>query len=66
MPDKQASFSLGLTVTGLLGVLYQAGLQRLIDFPSAIEQLQLTTFRASPALIQSLLELYNDVQESAY
>jgi len=55
---RQASFSLGLTVTGLLGVLYQAGLQRLIDFPSAIKQLQQTTFRASPTLIQSLLERY--------
>lgn len=48
----------GLTVTGLLGVLYQAGLRGLIDFPNTIEQLQQTTFRASTNLIQQFLVRY--------
>lgn len=47
-----------LIVTGLLGVLYSAGLQKQIDFSDAIQRLQQTTFRVSPALIQRFLERY--------
>jgi predicted nucleic acid-binding protein len=53
---RQVALSQGLTVTGLLGVLYKAGTQGLIDFYNAIDRLQQTSFRASPALIQQFLE----------
>ncbi|NJR57464.1 MAG: DUF3368 domain-containing protein [Cyanobacteria bacterium CRU_2_1] len=56
---RQAALSQGLTVTGLLGVLYRAGTQNLLDFYNAIERLQQTSFRASPILIQQFLERYS-------
>jgi predicted nucleic acid-binding protein len=55
---RQAALSRGLTVTGLLGVLFRAGVDNLLDFPSTVERLQQTTFRASPKLIQQFLERY--------
>ncbi|AUS99662.1 DUF3368 domain-containing protein [Nostoc sp. CENA543] len=58
MDARQAAIAYGLNVTGLLGVLYRAGTQDIINFPNAISQLQLTTFRASSALIQSFLDRY--------
>lgn len=57
---RQAALSQGLTVTGLLGVLYRAGTQGLLDFYHAIDRLQQTSFRASPALIQQFLEQYSN------
>jgi predicted nucleic acid-binding protein len=56
---RQTAIALFLNVTGLLGVLYRAGTQGIIDFPHAISKLQLTSFRASSALIQSFLERYH-------
>lgn len=50
------AISLDLRVTGLLGVLDEAGRQKLVDFPEALARLQQTTFRASSKLIQSLLQ----------
>ncbi|BAY75894.1 hypothetical protein NIES25_23430 [Nostoc linckia NIES-25] len=58
MDARQAAIAHGLNITGLLGVLYRAGTQDIIDFPDAISRLQLTTFRASSNLIQSFLERY--------
>ncbi|WP_427157543.1 DUF3368 domain-containing protein [Aliinostoc sp. HNIBRCY26] len=58
MDARQAAIAYGLNVTGLLGVLYRAGTQDVINFPNAISRLQLTTFRASSALIQSFLDRY--------
>jgi predicted nucleic acid-binding protein len=55
---RQAALSQGLTVTGLLGLLFRAGTKGLLDFPSAIDRLQQTSFRASPMLIQQCLERY--------
>lgn len=55
---RQAALFQGLTVTGLLGVLFRAGTEGLLDFPSAIERLQQTSFRASPLLIQQFLARY--------
>jgi len=55
----------GLTVTGLLGVLYQAGIRGLIDFPNTIELLQQTTFRASAALFQQFLDRYRTYMETS-
>lgn len=57
---RQAALVQGLTVTGLLGVLYKAGTQGLLDFYNAIDRLQQTSFRASPALIQQFLERYSN------
>lgn len=61
--DKKASRKIaidrGLKVTGLLGVLEIAIKQDLIDIKTSIEKLQKTSFRASPQLIQSLLDRYN-------
>lgn len=56
--EAQVAISLRLTVTGLLGVLYRAATQGLLDLPNTLERLQQTTFRASPALLQSFLERY--------
>lgn len=55
---RQAALSQGLTVTGLLGVLFRAGREELLNFPSAIGRLQQTSFRASPILIQQFLDRY--------
>lgn len=53
---RQMASSLHLRVTRLLGVLNEAGKQKLVDFPEAIARLQQTTFRASSKLIQLLLQ----------
>jgi len=45
-----------LEVVGLLAILGSAAEKRRIDFSTAIERLQQTTFRVSPKLIQSLLQ----------
>lgn len=55
---RQVAISLKLTVTGLLGVLYRAATQGLLNLPNTLERLQQTTFRASPTLQQSFLERY--------
>lgn len=55
---RQVALSYQIQVTGLLGVLDEAAKQRLIDFPTVIARLQQTTFRASPKLIQLLLQQY--------
>ncbi|BAZ14430.1 hypothetical protein NIES4071_62740 [Calothrix sp. NIES-4071] len=62
MDARVEALQRNLTVTGLLGILYRAGTQELIDFPNAIKQLQQTTFRASSTLIQSLLNRYHQEQ----
>jgi predicted nucleic acid-binding protein len=46
----------GLRVTGLLGVLDEAAARGLINLPQAIQRLQQTSFRASPQLLQFLLD----------
>lgn len=45
----------GLKVTGLLGILDESVKQNLLNLPIAINRLQMTTFRASKQIIQSLL-----------
>lgn len=46
-------------MTGLLGVLDEAAMQKLVDFPEVIARLQQTTFQASTQLTQSLLQQYH-------
>ncbi len=45
----------GLRVIGLLGVLREAANRRLVDLPTAVQALLSVGFRASPALLKSLL-----------
>ena len=47
-----------LRITGTLGVLSDAASRGWVDLPSAFERLRQTTFRASPSLLQSLLDRY--------
>jgi predicted nucleic acid-binding protein len=55
---RQMALDRGLNVIGFLGVLGVAAQQNLINFSVAIGRLQQTTFRASPVLIESLLERF--------
>lgn len=45
-----------LRITGTLGVLSDAASRGWVDLPSAFARLRQTTFRASPALLQSFLD----------
>jgi len=45
-----------LRITGTLGVLNDAASRGWVDLPSAFERPRQTTFRASPGLLQSLLD----------
>lgn len=57
---RQAASRLGLRITGLLGILGEAAALNLIDLPIVIDQLlRETNFRASPRLIQALLNRQN-------
>jgi len=47
-----------LRITGTLGVLNEAAERGLIDLATTIERLQQTSFRASPELLQSLLNRF--------
>jgi predicted nucleic acid-binding protein len=47
-----------LRVIGTIGVLNEAAERGLIDLPTTIQRLQQTSFRASPNLLQSLLNRF--------
>jgi predicted nucleic acid-binding protein len=53
---RRIATQLQLEIVGLLGILGSAAKKGRVDFSAAIERLQQTTFRASPNLIQSLLQ----------
>ncbi|MDY7012831.1 MAG: DUF3368 domain-containing protein [Cyanobacteriota bacterium] len=53
-----AATNLGIRIISVLGILDEAASRGLINFPEAIAKLQQTNFRASPALIQRLLNRY--------
>jgi predicted nucleic acid-binding protein len=55
---RTAAQQLNLPIIGTLGILYRAGITGLIDFPSAIAQLQQTSFHVSQTLVQQLLQDY--------
>jgi predicted nucleic acid-binding protein len=60
---RTAAQQLNLPIIGTLGILYCAGITGLIDFPSAIAQLQQTSFHVSQTLVQQLLQdYYRNVQ----
>ena len=54
----------GLTVIGILGVLYQAALQDKVNLFEVIERLKTTNFRVSTKLLESLLVRYQEEKES--
>jgi predicted nucleic acid-binding protein len=58
MVGRRIARSRGLRIVGTLGVLEEAGRLGWIDLPSALDQLQQTSFRVSKALIQQMLERY--------
>jgi predicted nucleic acid-binding protein len=53
---RQLATDRGLRVTGLLGVLDEAATRGFVNLPSAIDRLRQTSFRASPRLLDSLLQ----------
>lgn len=55
---RRIATEMQLEIVGLLGILGSAAEKGKIDFSAAIERLQQTTFRASPKLIDSLLQQY--------
>lgn len=57
---RQLALERSLPIVGVLGILGTAAKRGLISFPEAISQLQQTTFRASPKLIERLLEGFQD------
>jgi len=48
--------SLGLSVTGTLGVLDEAARRKLVSLPDAIDRLKRTSFRYPKAIVERLLE----------
>lgn len=54
----------GIFIIGTLGVLNSAAERDLLNFPEAIAKLQKTSFRASPTLINSLLQFDIERQQS--
>ncbi len=53
---RQAAVKQGLNVTGLIGILDGAAALGMVDLLAAIEKLRLTSFRASPHLLKTLLD----------
>lgn len=53
---RMVAESLGIQVAGTLAVLRDAALEGLVDLTRAFESLQKTTFRASPALYEAILQ----------
>lgn len=53
---RRIATQLQLEIVGLLGILGSAAEKGRVDFSAAIERLQQTSFRASPKLIELLLQ----------
>jgi predicted nucleic acid-binding protein len=53
---RATAFARGLRVTGVLGVLRAGADRGLVDLPTAIRAVMDVGFRASPALLKSLLD----------
>lgn len=60
---RRAATNLGIPIIGTLGILDEAASLGLLNFAEAIAKLTATNFRASPNLIQTLLDQYSQ-QES--
>lgn len=55
---RRVATNRGLKVTGLLAILFDAGMADLADFPRVVEELKQTSFRASDHLIERFLNRY--------
>jgi predicted nucleic acid-binding protein len=55
LEGRQEALQRGIAVTGTLGILERAALRALIDLPTAIAQLQATTFYGPPDIIATML-----------
>lgn len=53
---RQEAIKRGFNVTGMIGLLDQAGTRRMLDVPMAVTQLRQTTFRVAPRLLNALLD----------
>ena len=56
MKARRTATERGLAITGILGILDQAATMKLIDLPTAVQNLQNTSFWASESLFQKLLD----------
>jgi predicted nucleic acid-binding protein len=56
LADRRYAIDRGLSITGTLGALRDASRQGLIDLRQALNQLAHTTFRATPELMQQMLD----------
>lgn len=57
---RQIAQQLGLNITGMLGILGDAGKRNWIDFPQTLNQLlRETNFRISPQLLHELLDQFS-------
>jgi predicted nucleic acid-binding protein len=59
---RSVALSRGLQIIGTLGVLRDAHRAGLLDLATSIERLRATSFRASPQILQSILESVRDLQ----
>jgi predicted nucleic acid-binding protein len=59
MKARRAATERGLIITGILGILDQAASMKLIDLPTAIQNLQNTSFWAFDSLLQKLLDQHS-------
>ncbi len=60
---RQTAQTLGLNITGMLGILGEAAKRNWITLSETLERLlQETNFRASPKLIQALLDQFSNSQ----
>ncbi|MDQ3132090.1 MAG: DUF3368 domain-containing protein [Acidobacteriota bacterium] len=60
---RQAAVSVGIAITGTLGILDKAARENLIDLKTVVEELQKTSFRISDDLVRKLVE-ESDKRES--
>jgi predicted nucleic acid-binding protein len=56
---RQAAIERGLNVTGLIGILDEAAALGMLDLLAAVEKLRLTSFRASPHLLKTILDRHH-------
>lgn len=59
MKARRVAIDRGFTITGILGILDQAATMCLINLPAAVYSLQNTSFWASDALFQRLLDKHS-------
>jgi predicted nucleic acid-binding protein len=59
MKARRTATDRGFAITGILGILNQAAIMKLIDLPTAVQSLQNTSFWASDSLFQRLLNKHN-------